>query len=569
MATPLSPPTGAQSESKHALFLAVSAASGEHPAKRQFAEAWSDDGEDDETDEADSALPQDQALFPPSPLPAMTWLGQEATRQLIDVYEHNIQAIHPMLAWPEFRRQYDAREAYLPHLPDERIWLSTLQMVLAHALQDATAPQTRPETLFAEALQLLGLSYLLTTTTPDLVRCLLLMTAFTQTISQPDLSVSLLGLAIHKSRALGYATPRHRLPPDINARICWSGCTSRDFYVSMALGRTPLMSESECRTDLLPLTAAEDAAGRLPGATPHPLAYFNESIKLIHVLYPIFHRVYPYIGSADNFDIQHIQRQDSQLATWHASLPPFFADPLASPCPREATFIHLRHAYTRNLLHRPSLCHLLALRKDKMLPAGLGRDVIAISAKAAGEAAVSLIEQLRPVLEETTAWWINLISLYSACLTLIMAIRLDGRAILSMQVAPHASDAALDSALQMLDSFTMLSRDRVPAASRTADQCQSDIRRIREKLRPQPSPSLQASALVDRPAALPVISYDPLWSAQTDAEWFNATGHADDQASVPAESLADFSDLWTSFGLFPHAKTSQTQTTDLAAWFPT
>ena len=205
-----------------------------------------------------------------------------------------------------------------------------------------------------------------------------------------------------------------------------------------------------------------------------------------------------------------------------------------------------------------------------MLPPGMGRDVISISAKTAGEAATDFIEPLRPVKEATTAWWINLISLYSACLTLIMALRLDGRTILSMQVAPETSDAALDSALQMLDAFTVLSRDKVLAASRTAGQCQRDIRRIREKLRPQPSSSSQASALVDQPPALSSTSYDPLWSTQNDAVWCNPTDLADgDAPSFPVESLADFSDLWTSFGLLPHTRAGQIQTTDLAAWFPT
>jgi hypothetical protein len=69
---------------------------------------------------------------------------------------------------------------------------------------------------------------MLATSTPALVQCLILMTAFAQTINEPDLSISLLGLAIQKCKALGFTSEGPNVAHDRIARLCVSGCLSRD-----------------------------------------------------------------------------------------------------------------------------------------------------------------------------------------------------------------------------------------------------------------------------------------------------------------------------------------------------
>ena len=198
-----------------------------------------------------------------------------------------------------------------------------------------------PLSFFRDSLRILGFATLMTRTTPDLVQCLLLMTAFGQTTGQPDLSISILGLAIHKAKALGFASPVSHLARSRVARLCWSGCLSRDFYLSAALGRLPLMTEHDCPATHLPLTEEEDAALRQPDADPHPLSFFNEGIKLLHIIYRAFHKVYPFVGQV-RFDVTLLQTLNRDLEVWRANLPDFLCPEQSSKCLREAAFIQLR-----------------------------------------------------------------------------------------------------------------------------------------------------------------------------------------------------------------------------------
>lgn len=141
-----------------------------------------------------------------------------------------LATVHPVLAWSTFFDEYKKQESLLPFVQD-RVWLATLQVVIAHAMQTMSHDfdvEVSPSTFFAESLQILGLSTMLATTTPALVQCLLLMTAFAQTLNEPDLSISLLGLAIQKSKALGFPSEAPATGHGRIARLCWSGCISRD-----------------------------------------------------------------------------------------------------------------------------------------------------------------------------------------------------------------------------------------------------------------------------------------------------------------------------------------------------
>lgn len=116
-----------------------------------------------------------------------------------------------------------------------------------------------------------------------------------------------------------------------------------DSYVSVALGRKPFMTEQDCRPDLLPLTEEEDAILRSPTAQPHPLAFFNEGIKLHHIVYCALHKVYPLVGS-EHFNVSLLQELDERLLAWHEQLPGFLQPEGQSPASREASYIQLRFA---------------------------------------------------------------------------------------------------------------------------------------------------------------------------------------------------------------------------------
>lgn len=112
-------------------------------------------------------------------------------------------------------------------------------------------------------------------------------------------------------------------------------------YVSVALGKTPFISEQECRSDLLPLSAEEDALLRNPQAQPHPLAFFSEGIKLHHIVFRALHSLYPYVGGKD-FNVSLLQDLDDQLLQWHRQLPTFLQPNEQTSASREASYIQAR-----------------------------------------------------------------------------------------------------------------------------------------------------------------------------------------------------------------------------------
>ena len=114
--------------------------------------------------------------------------------------------VYPILVWDDFKQTYDKHQHIIDKLQD-RVWIATFLSVLAHALQSASHEllernaHLSPAQLFADSLHVLDHSTIMTQTTPELVQCLLLMTAFAQTLNQPDLSVSMLGLSVFVGKA--------------------------------------------------------------------------------------------------------------------------------------------------------------------------------------------------------------------------------------------------------------------------------------------------------------------------------------------------------------------------------
>lgn len=243
----------ADEKSERALFLSQSGGTVAHPASRQFVvDAWSE--EDDIGDEKEASVSDTEKapLLGTHRLPSVTMLGPTKTRRILQLYADQTQpsksvfyillsilstgrvrpflSVYPILSWSKFLEDYEANEPLLPYVAD-RIWLATLQVVIAHAIQTLSPEidvSASPSTFFIESLHILGLPVLLGTNSPALVQCLLLLTAFAQTLNEPDLIMSLLGLSIQKCRALGFTS---RGLPDGHtrlARLCWSGCISRD-----------------------------------------------------------------------------------------------------------------------------------------------------------------------------------------------------------------------------------------------------------------------------------------------------------------------------------------------------
>lgn len=98
-----------------------------------------------------------------------------------------------------------------------------------------------------------------------------------------------------------------------------------------------------------------------------------------------------------------------------------------------------------------------------------------------------------PTFSSTAIFRINLIGLYSACLTLLLGAKLDSRSSNSVKILPETGSTALQRAIEAFHRFALMTSQRLPAASKTSDYCVADIKRLRQKISPLSEPDVPAT----------------------------------------------------------------------------
>lgn len=132
---------------------------------------------------------------------------------LIDIYWRHIQPVEPFLEQERFYRSYQAMFAGGSLETDERIFVSTLNIVFALStqLQECMRPEDREEasnTYFHRAWALLRPETIIWEFgSLELVQCLLLMARYLQCTNNPHQTWMAVGFAVRIAQSLGLHLP--------------------------------------------------------------------------------------------------------------------------------------------------------------------------------------------------------------------------------------------------------------------------------------------------------------------------------------------------------------------------
>ena len=172
--------------------------------------------------------------------------------QLMDIYWRYIQPLEPFLEQERFTRSYEALFAGCPIDCDERIFISTLNVIFALStqIQECMEPQEREEasdTYFHRAWILLSPEAILWESgSLELIQCLLLMGRYLQCTNNTHQTWMAIGSAVRIAQSLGLhnidnsSARSHSKDRQLNLQT-WQCCIFMDRFANrLFFHRTPL-----------------------------------------------------------------------------------------------------------------------------------------------------------------------------------------------------------------------------------------------------------------------------------------------------------------------------------------
>ena len=166
---------------------------------------------------------------------------------LVEVYWELVYPLYPFLDRPLFEDAYQSIWSGSESTTDERIFMCTLNVVLALACQlsESIRPEKREDSAkayFKRAQELLQLDFWDTGST-ELIQCLLLMGQYLQSTSTPHQCWMVVGHAVRMAQGLGLHLPECSsellsIREKEFSRVIWHGCVLMDRFVALPIFST-------------------------------------------------------------------------------------------------------------------------------------------------------------------------------------------------------------------------------------------------------------------------------------------------------------------------------------------
>ncbi|EWG49267.1 hypothetical protein FVEG_08843 [Fusarium verticillioides 7600] len=376
---------------------------------------------------------------------------------LIELYWFYVDPLYPFLDRNRWTRAYNAIFSGTTMDLNERVFVATLNVILAlstqlvesHSLEQR---EQSSETYFQRAQELLPMS-------PwepgslELVQCLLVTSQYLQSTYNPHQTWMVIGSAIRMAQGLGLHLPEtsaNRSEPgerELLRRI-WYGCVLMDRMVSVTHGRPAMISLHPAKNVPHPAETS-NAQNVMQG-----LEYYSFFVRSVR-LYEIIHKtmIAFYDGSQgskpkekeSHFDLEGLDGEDENLdrvvqldrciSRWQSKLPDHLrwellesnTDEIAR---RQAVILRMRFLHARILLLRPVLsrfCLTQSPQDKKSMDDNLQARVIQQGAMFCVTTAQNMINTLvkHQTLDGTVgllpAWWYRVYYIYSAATVLIAA----------------------------------------------------------------------------------------------------------------------------------------------------
>ncbi|KAK4096161.1 hypothetical protein N658DRAFT_519361 [Parathielavia hyrcaniae] len=375
--------------------------------------------------------------------------GRRQADHLMDLYWLYIDTLYPFLDRDKWNRHYGSMFAGTPLGTDERIFVSTLNIIFALSTQllESLRPEHRDESsrvYFQRAQALLRLT-LWEPASLELVQCLLLMSQYLQTTSNAHQTWMVVGAAVRTAQSLGLHLPETSAvvadPVERElVRRLWHGCVLMDRMVSMTHGRPPMILHQHASAVSLPMASLSER--ERPDAEEIRVSFFVQSVRLYEIIHLSIVAFYltgetePGSQAAREKDLETLLRLDSAIESWEQQLPSHlcFAKILDSDndiCKRQAVILRLRFLQARLLLLRPSMARFCLdqapSRESKATPSGLASRLVQQAASlcvATAQEVVSVLVRFEAhdgTVGLLPAWWYRLYFVYSAATILIVA----------------------------------------------------------------------------------------------------------------------------------------------------
>ncbi|KAH8881452.1 hypothetical protein GQ53DRAFT_511331 [Thozetella sp. PMI_491] len=379
---------------------------------------------------------------------------------LMSIYWHYVDPLYPFLDRLRWAKAYDAIFAGTEVEGNERVFLSTLNTVLALSTQLMESLQEEQRessstTYFDRAQALLRLN-IWDPGSLELVQCLLLMSQYLQCTNNPHQTWMIVGTAIRTAQSLGLHLPESsaclRDPSEQEmVRRIWHGCVLMDRMVSVTHGRPPMISKKLASAVPLPLSIRHPSEAATAEATHDVVrvSFFVKSVELYEIinlsLLAFYSSQDPSSSTDDGSetiqsepaedDLGALMKLDKSLSDWDRSLPPHLRFELLGEsendvCQRQAVILRIRFLQARLLLLRPitsRFCLDPGISAEDVRSSDLRSRVVQQVASLCIDTAQSVISILSQFQAHDgtvgllPAWWYRIYYLYSAATILIVA----------------------------------------------------------------------------------------------------------------------------------------------------
>ncbi|KAF5024463.1 hypothetical protein F66182_3403 [Fusarium sp. NRRL 66182] len=399
---------------------------------------------------------------------------------LIELYWFYVDPLYPFLDRKRWTRAYNAVFAGTAMDLNERVFVATLNVILALSTQlvESQSLEQREqssEAYFKRAQDLLPMN-------PwepgslELVQCLLVTSQYLQSTYNPHQTWMVIGSAIRMAQGLGLHLPEtsaNRPDPgerELLRRI-WHGCVLMDRYVailqsaknapanaqrmvSVTHGRPAMISQSPEKSVPLPTSSApaENATSQTAGKNPEYYSFFIRSVRLYEIIHKTMIAFYggshsgrykekeahifdPESSDSEDEDHDRVVQLDRCISRWEAKLPDHLrwdlleanTDEIAR---RQAVILRMRFLHARILLLRPVLSRFCLAQSpvqkrpvDDNLQARVVQQGAMLCVTTAQNIIATLVkhEALDGTVGLLPAWWYRVYYIFSAATVLIAA----------------------------------------------------------------------------------------------------------------------------------------------------
>ncbi|KAL6916560.1 hypothetical protein FSST1_008055 [Fusarium sambucinum] len=377
---------------------------------------------------------------------------------LMELYWFYVDPLYPFLDRTRWSRAYNAIFAGTAMDLDERIFMATLNVILALSTQllesqSLDQREQSSEAFFHRAQELLPMN-------PwepgslELVQCLLVTSQYLQSTYNPHQTWMVIGSAIRMAQGLGLHLPetsssRSDLGERELLRRIWYGCVLMDRMVSVTHGRPAMISQHLAKS--VPLPTESTTSEPCKTQNPEYYSFFVRSVRLYEIIHKTMMAFYSHIqdsrskeketysdpesSDGEDDDLDRVVQLDRCISRWESKLPNHLrwdllesnTDKIAQ---RQAVILRMRFLHARILLLRPVLsrfCLSPFPSKRPQAEDNLQTRVIQQSAMFCVTTAQNMINTLvaHQSMDRTVgllpAWWYRVYYVYSAATVLIAA----------------------------------------------------------------------------------------------------------------------------------------------------